>query len=59
METKQQQDKVSQINVNGKTNSQAGHSLSHNDHVSDPEEDDLNDLDGVFSLQIADCGEYS
>lgn len=51
METKQRQDKVSQTDVEEKTAPPAGDSSSHNDHAPDPDEDDLNDLDGAFALQ--------
>ena len=57
METKLRQDKVPQTDVNETTATRAGDSSSHNDHAPDPDEDDLNDLDGVFALQVVDCGE--
>ena len=57
METKQRQDKVSQADVKETTAPPAGNPSSHNGHAPDPEEDDLDDLDGAFALQIADCGE--
>ena len=49
METKQRQDRASQIDVN-ETTRPAGVSQSHEEYAPDPEEDDLNDLDGVFAL---------
>ena len=54
METQQRQYKASQKDVKETRAPPAGQSSSHSDHAPDPEEDDLNDLDGAFIFQIAD-----